>query len=230
MHFLLQVLHDAGRMIFGFDPEVYLIVWTSLKVSIGAVVLATIVGVPLGLLIALKDFWAKHAVLMFLNTLMALPTVVVGLFFYFLLSRMGPMGDLGLLFSPTAIVLGLFALVVPLVTNLTISAIQAMDQRLFLTCKLLGATAYQQAWLILREARFGVTAAIVIAFGRVISEVGIAMMLGGNIKGFTRTMTTAIALETSKGEFQLGMALGFILLLVAFVVNGALFLLQREER
>lgn len=230
MHFLFQVLHDAGRMIFGFDPEVYLIVWTSLKVSIGAVFFATIVGVPLGLLIALKNFWAKPALLVLLNTLMALPTVVVGLFFYFLLSRMGPMGDLGLLFTPSAIVLGLFALIVPLVTNLTISAIQAMDQRLFLTCKLLGATAYQQAWLILREARFGVTAAIVIAFGRVISEVGIAMMLGGNIKGFTRTMTTAIALETSKGEFELGMALGFILLLVALVVNGALFLLQREER
>lgn len=230
MHFLLQVLNDAGRMIFGFDPEVYLIVWTSLKVSLGAIFFATLFGVPLGLLIALKNFRAKHALLMFLNTLMALPTVVVGLFFYFLLSRMGPLGDLGLLFSPAAIILGLFALILPLVTNLTISAIQAMDPRLFVTCKLLGATAYQQAWLILREARFGVTAAIVIAFGRVISEVGIAMMLGGNIKGFTRTMTTAIALETSKGEFELGMALGLILLLVAFMVNGALFVLQREDR
>jgi tungstate transport system permease protein len=230
MHFILQVFFDAGRMIFGFDPEVYFIVWTSLKVSIGAIFLATIFGVPLGLFIALKNFWGKDAVLMSLNTLMALPTVVVGLFFYFLLSRRGPLGDLGFLFTPSAIILGLFALVLPLVTNLTISAIQAMDQRLFLTCKLLGATAYQQAWLILREARFGVTAAIVIAFGRVISEVGIAMMLGGNIKGFTRTMTTAIALETSKGEFQLGMALGLILLLVAFAVNGALFLLQREGR
>lgn len=230
MRFILNVLLDAGRLIFEFDPEVYFIVWTSIKVSIGAIVLATIVGAPLGLFIALKKFWGKSALLMCLNTLMAVPTVVVGLFFYFLLSRLGPLGDFGLLFTPTAIVLGLFALILPLVTNLTISAIQALDRRLFLTCKLLGATPYQQAWQILREARFGVTAAIVVAFGRVVSEVGIAMMLGGNIKGFTRTMTTAIALETSKGEFQLGMALGLILLLVAFAVNGALFLIQRVDR
>lgn len=229
MNFLLGSLYEACRLIFGFDQEVFLIVWTSLKVSMSAVLFATVVGVPLGLLVALKKFWAKPALLVILNTLMALPTVVVGLFFYALLSRRGPLGDLGMLFTPAGIALGLFVLALPMVVNLTVSAIQGLDNRLFLTCKLLGATVVQQTWMILREARFAVMAAIVVAFGRVISEVGIAMMLGGNIRGLTRTMTTAIALETSKGEFELGLALGLLLLTVAFAVNAALFLLQRRK-
>jgi tungstate transport system permease protein len=123
--------------------------------------------------------------------------------------------------------MGLFVLALPIVTNLSLAAIQGLDTRLFLTCKLLGANWRQQALMILREARFAVTSAVVVGFGRVISEVGIAMMIGGNIKGYTRTMTTAIALETSKGEFELGLALGMVLLLVAFGVNSALFVLQR---
>jgi len=125
--------------------------------------------------------------------------------------------------------LGLFVLAFPTVVNLTLAAIQGLDPRLIVTCKLLGATPVQQTWKILTEARFAITAAIVVAFGRVISEVGIAMMIGGNIRGFTRTMTTAIALETSKGEFELGIALGTVLLTVAFGVNGMLFLLQRGK-
>jgi tungstate transport system permease protein len=227
--FFAEALYRSLQLIFGFDPEVYLVVWTSLKVSAIATVLAAITGVPLGLLIALKNFRGKRAVVVALNTSMALPTVVVGLFFYAFLSRRGPLGDLGLLFTPTGLSLGLYALAVPLVVNLTLAAIQGVDPRLFLTCKLLGATPVQQALMILKEARFAVTAALVVGFGRVISEVGIAMMLGGNIKGFTRTMTTAIALETSKGEFELGLALGFFLLAVAFGINALLFLLQRGK-
>jgi tungstate transport system permease protein len=160
---------------------------------------------------------------------MAVPTVVVGLFFYALLSRRGPLGNLAWLFTPKGIAAGLSVLALPLVVNLTLAAIQGLDSRLILTCRSLGATACQQTLMILREARFAVTAAVVVAFGRVVSEVGIAMMLGGNIKGFTRTMTTAIALETSKGEFELALALGIFLLAVAFLVNSMLFLIQRSR-
>jgi len=226
VNFLIGAFQSALGLVFGFDPEVYLIVRISIEVSAEATFFASILGVPLGLLIALRRFPGRQGLIVLLNTSMALPTVVVGLFFYAVLSRRGPLGELGLLFTPSGMVLGLFALSVPIVVNLSLAAIQGLDKRLFLTCKLLGATPAQQAWMILKEARFAVTAAIVVAFGRVISEVGIAMMLGGNIKGFTRTMTTAIALETSKGEFELGLALGIVLLAVAFAVNGLLFLLQ----
>ncbi len=229
MGYFIDSFRAALELIFRFDPDVYFIVWTSIKVSLVAAFGAAAVGVPIGILIALNRFRGKQAVLMILNTLMALPTVVVGLIFYGFLSRRGILGDLGLLFTPTGIILGLFALAVPIVVNLTIAAIQGLDPRFFLTCRSLGATPAQQAWMILKEARFGVTAAVVMAFGRVVSEVGIAMMLGGNIRGFTRTMTTAIALETSKGEFELGLALGLVLLTVAFAVNGALFILQMRN-
>lgn len=230
MDFLIQGFWQALGLIFGFDREIYFVVWTSLKVSISATALASLLGVPLGLVVALNGFRGKSAVLVMLNTLMALPTVVVGLIFYAILSRLGPLGDLGMLFTPGGIIVALFVLALPTVINLSVAAIHALDRNLFLTCKLLGATTSQQAVKILFEARFAVTAAIVVAFGRVISEVGIAMMIGGNIKGFTRTMTTAIALETSKGEFELGMALGIVLLSVALAVNVMLFLLQRGAK
>ncbi|MBI5568341.1 MAG: ABC transporter permease [Desulfomonile tiedjei] len=189
--------------------------------------IASLIGVPFGLVLAVTEFRGKSAILVVLNTLMALPTVVVGLFFYGLLSRQGPLGAAGILYTPTGIALGLTVLALPTVVNLVIAAIRHLDPRLFLTVKLLGATVAQQGWMILKEGRYAVLAAIVVAFGRVISEVGIAMMLGGNIRGFTRTMTTAIALETSKGEFALGLALGMVLLGVALLVNLLLFLLQK---
>ncbi|HMK36520.1 MAG TPA: ABC transporter permease [Desulfomonilaceae bacterium] len=229
LSFLITSLHSAFTLIFGFDDSVYFIVWTSLKVSACATVLAAVLGVPLGILIALNTFRGKSIVLVMLNTLMALPTVVVGLLFYALLSRRGPLGDLGLLYTPLGISVGLFVLAIPTVVNLTLAAVQSADPRLVLTCKLLGATPVQQLWKLVLESRFAVTAAVVVAFGRVISEVGIAMMLGGNIRGFTRTMTTAIALETSKGEFELGLALGIFLLSVALAINAVLFLLQRSR-
>lgn len=230
MRFFAEAFYQACQLIIGFDSDLLIIVWTSLTVSSAATLSAALVGVPVGLTVAMNDFRGKQPLLLILNTLMALPTVVVGLFFYGLLSRSGPLGDLGLLFTRTGITAGLFVLALPMIANLTIAAIRGLDSRVFLTCKLLGATPVQQAGMVLMEARFAVIAAIVVGFGRVISEVGIAMMLGGNIKGFTRTMTTAIALETSKGEFELGLALGMVLLSVALAVNAALFILQREEK
>jgi tungstate transport system permease protein len=229
LNFLGESFSEAFKLITGYDPEVYTIVWTSIKISLTAILFASLGGVPAGLVVALNMFRGRSIILLLLNTLMALPTVVVGLIFYAVLSRRGPLGNLELLFTPTGISLGLFVLALPIVMNLTIAAVQGLDKRLFLTVKLLGATRLQQAWMIVREARFAVMAAIVMAFGRVISEVGIAMMLGGNIKGYTRTMTTAIALETSKGELELGLALGMVLLIVALVVNATLFWLQRHR-
>jgi tungstate transport system permease protein len=210
------------------NPEMMTIVATSLRVSIVGVFFSSIAGIPAGLLISLNNFRGKQAVLVLLNTLMALPTVVVGLVFYGLLSRRGVLGELDMLFTPFGISVGLAFLALPITINLTITAIKGLDPRLGPTCKSLGATRTQSALMTIREAKYGVMAAVVTAFGRVVSEVGIAMMLGGNIKGLTRTMTTAIALETSKGEFELGLALGVVLLSTALVVNLALFLIQRR--
>ncbi|KPJ51862.1 MAG: ABC transporter permease [Planctomycetes bacterium DG_58] len=229
MDYLFKAFRDAFGLIVGLDGEVYYVVWTSLKVSLAACLLAALIGVPLGMKIALARFRGRTCVLLLLNTLMALPTVVVGLFLYGLLGRRGPLGALEILYTPAGIILGEFILALPIVANLTVSAVKGLDPRLLLTCKSLGASPGQEARMILVEARYAVTAAIVAAFGRVIGEVGIAMMVGGNIKGFTRTMTTAIALETSKGEFELGLALGILLLLVALIVNVALQMLQRSK-
>lgn len=229
MEYLFNSFSAATSLIFGFDPEVYFIVWTSVRISLIATILAAVLGIPLGVLISLNRFRGKGAAILILNTLMALPTVVVGLFFYALLSRRGIFGDFGLLYTPWGVIIGELFLALPIVVNYTISAVQGTDKRLLLTCKSLGASAIQEASIILKEARFAVMAAVVAGFGRIIAEVGVAMMLGGNIKGFTRTMTTAIALETSKGEFELGLALGILLLAVAFGVNGALYKIQKGK-
>jgi tungstate transport system permease protein len=230
MDYLFRSFAEAAGMLLRFDPEVWFIVWTSLKVSVAAAILASMAGVPAGLWIALHRFRGRGVVLLLLNTMMALPTVVVGLFVYGLVGRRGPMGGLGLLFTPAGIVAGEFLLALPIITNLTISAVKALDPRLFITCRTLGARGVQEALMILREGRYGIVAAVVAGFGRVIAEVGIAMMIGGNIEGFTRTMTTAIALETSKGEFELGLALGIVLLAVALAVNVFLYALQGRQR
>jgi tungstate transport system permease protein len=229
MDYFLEALRAAFGLIASFDPDVYVVVWTSVGVSVAACALAAAMGIPLGLFIALRRFRGRGLVLLALNTLMALPTVVVGLFLYAILSRRGPLGDLEMLYTRAGIVAGEVLLILPIVTNLTVSAISGLDPRIALTCKALGASAWQQAATLVREGRFAVMAAVVAAFGRVIGEVGVAMMIGGNIKGFTRTMTTAIALETSKGEFELALALGLLLLLVALVVNAVLRFLQRQS-
>lgn len=230
MDYLLDSLTAALGLITAGDPETWAIVWTSLRISLVACLCAALVGVPAGLWVALHSFRGKAVVQVLLNTLMAMPTVVVGLFVYGLISRRGPLGEAGLLFTPAGVVLGEFLLATPIITNLTVAAVRALDPRVVTTCRTLGAGPVQEAVMVLREGWYGVVAAVVAGFGRVIAEVGVAMMLGGNIRGFTRTMTTAIALETSKGEFELALALGLLLLAVAFGVNGALFALQERGR
>ncbi len=228
--FFLDALLSSFRLIIALDKELYYVVWTSLKVSLLAVLFAALISIPLGVMVALNTFRGKHFLLACLNTLMALPTVVVGLLMYGLLNRQGLFGDYGLLYTPAAIIVGQCVLIIPVVWNLSIAAINGADPRLAKTCSSLGASFFQRCIIYMSEVRFALIAAIVTGFGRAIGEVGIAMMLGGNIAGYTRTMTTAIALETSKGEFEFALALGFMLLLVAFVVNGVLQRFQLRAR
>lgn len=228
MGYFSESFSAALDLIFQFDREVWLIVWTSLKISLIAAMLAALIAIPVGIIIALKEFRWKQFLQQILNTLMAMPTVVIGLLLYGLFTRQGPMGGLGLLYTPAAVVIAECILILPIILNLTIVAVQSSDERLVPTLKSLGANKIQLALQVMDETRFAVIAAVVAGFGRAIGEVGAAMMLGGNIEGFTRTMTTAIALETSKGEFEFGLALGLLLLIIAFIVNfGLQFLIRR---
>jgi tungstate transport system permease protein len=230
MELLLDSLHSAVLLLIQFDPELLFIIWVSLKVSSLSTFIAAIIGIPAGLLLAQAIFPGKHFVLTCLNTLLALPTVVIGLVVYAFISRRGTFGSLGLLYSQEAIIIGQVILIVPLVTCLTIAAVSRLDERYRLSAMTLGADRYQTALVIFKEARFGIVAAVVAAFGRVIAEVGIGMMLGGNAKGFTRTMTTAMALEYDKGEYVLAVALGIVLMSIAFGVNLLFHVFQGRMR
>ena len=228
MGYLGDSLLTALELIISFDRDVRMTVWTSLYTSSCSIVIAALIGVPVGLWLGLNRFRGRQIVIALLNTLMAMPTVVVGLLLFGLLSRQGPLGPLGLLFTPLAMIAGQTVLATPIVANLVLSAVTGSDRRIINTALTLGATQLQAAIQLLREIRFGVMAAVIAGFGRVIAEVGVAMMLGGNIRNSTRTMTTAIALETSKGEFAFGLALGMLLLSVALIVNLFLNVLQQR--
>jgi tungstate transport system permease protein len=219
LNYILSGVKQALQLIFSLDREIFSIVLLSLRVSLTALVLASLLGIPLGFLITIKNYYGKKLTIVLMNTFLAFPTVVVGLIVYSLISRRGPLGAFGLLFTPTAMIIGQFILAIPIIIALTHSAVQGIDKKVKKTALTLGATELQSAWAVLKEARYAILEAITLAFGRVISEVGAAMMLGGNIKGSTRTMTTAISFETSKGEFGFGIALGIILLLIALIIN-----------
>ena len=220
MNYLFEAFQKAFGLIIHFDRELAVVVWTSLRVSLMATLLASLVGVPLGFFIASSRFRGKRQLEIVLNTSMALPTVVIGLVVYSFISRRGPLGVYGLLFTPTAMIIGQFILATPIITALSLSATKSVDVRVGETARTLGATAVQAAGATIGEARYAILVAIAAGFGRVIAEVGSAMILGGNIEGYTRTMTTAIALETGKGEFSLAIALGLVLLLIALMVNA----------
>ena len=230
MELLLDSLHSAVLLLIQFDPELLFIIWVSLKVSFLSTIIAAIIGIPAGLLLAQAVFPGKRFVLTCLNTLLALPTVVIGLVVYAFISRRGTFGSLGLLYTQEAIIIGQVILIVPLVTCLTIAAVSKLDERYRMSAMTLGADRIQTALVIFKEARFGIVAAVVAAFGRVIAEVGIGMMLGGNAKGFTRTMTTAMALEYDKGEYVLAVALGIVLMSIAFGVNLLFHFFQGRTR
>jgi len=219
MDFFVDSFLSALILIKALDPDLFNVVMVSLKVSTSSTLIAAVTGIPLGFIVAITRFRAKRVVITLLNTLLALPTVVIGLFVYVFISRRGIFGVFDLLYTQRAIIVGQVILIIPIVAIFTISAISRIDKRYRVTAMTLGADRFHTALVILREARFGIIAAVVAAFGRVISEVGISMMLGGNAKGFTRTMTTAMALEYDKGEFVLAVALGMILMSISLIMN-----------
>ncbi len=219
MALLIDSFVSAILLVISLDTEMVSIVAVSLKVSCASTLLAGLVGVPAGFMLAFGSFRGKPMVITMLNTLLALPTVVVGLFVYAFITRRGIFGPFDLLYTQKASIIGQTLLIIPVVMAFTIAAISRIDERYRKTAMTLGANRRQTGWVIVREARFGIMAAIIAAYGRVIAEVGISMMLGGNIKGFTRTMTTAMALEYDKGVFSLAVALGIILLAISFGIN-----------
>ena len=230
MNYFAESLIAALNLLLHLDADVWQIIITSVMISVIASLVAAVIGVPAGVMMAIHSFPGKNSLQHLLNTLMAMPTVVIGLLLYGLLSRMGPLGDWGLLYTPTAIIMAQAILILPIMMNLTITAVKGADPRLLPTLKSLGADRRQQTLQIMRTVRLAILIAVITGFGRAIGEVGAAMMLGGNIEGYTRTMTTAIALETSKGEFELALALGIVLLLLAFLLNFTLSALDKRIR
>lgn len=227
---ITDALHEALRLLATLDAEVLGAARVSITVSAAATLLALALGLPLGVVLGLARFPGRRVVVTAINALMALPTVVVGLVVYALLSRSGPLGEAGLLYTRAAMVVGQAVLAFPIVAGLAIGAMEHSDPRLRPTAWSLGAGRLATAWLLVREGRYALAAAGAAAFGRVFSEVGVSMMLGGNLKGDTRNLATGIALETGKGEFALGLALGVVLLGVALAVNGAVAVLRAAER
>jgi tungstate transport system permease protein len=223
---LSRGLTEALRLIVTGNGELFEIIALSLQVTGIALLSSTLLGVPIGALLGLMRVPGRGLIAAVLYTGMGLPPVVVGLFVYLMLSRSGPLGALGWLFTPRAMIVAQAIIAFPLVAGLTMTAVQGVDPALRLQVRSLGATPVQEVWAVLVEARIGVVAAIVAAFGGIISEVGAVMLVGGNIAGKTRVLTTAIVLNTRQGEFALAIALGVILLALAFAANVALLRLQ----
>lgn len=223
---ILNGLREAIKLLLAFDPVLWQVILLSLRVTGVALLVSTVVGVPAGAALGLWRAPARRLITAILYTGMGLPPVVVGLFVYLMLSRSGPLGSLGWLFTPRAMVVAQAIIAFPMVAGLTMTAVQGVDPAFRVQMRALGATRRQEAVAVLAEARIGVIAAIVAAFGSIISEVGAVMLVGGNIAGRTRVLTTAIVLETRQGEFALALALGVILLALAFAANVVLLRLQ----
>ena len=224
---LLEGILEAFELIIRLDPDLMKIVLLSLRVSGAAVIIATLLGVPLGTWLGLKPESKTALISKIIYTLMGLPPVVVGLLIYMLFSRVGPLGVLSLLYSATAMIVAQTALALPIIAGLTAVGIRSRGKEVEETARSLGAGPLMRAWTVVRESRITILGAVVTGFGRVIAEVGAVMMVGGNIEGHTRVMTTAIVLETRKGNFAYAIGLGLILLLLSFVVNNFLYRFQR---
>ena len=228
MELIWEGIRNAVILLFTFNAEVIQITLLSLQVSGMATMISLLIGLPLGTWLALGRFWGRGFTLSLINTGMALPPVVVGLWVSIFLWRSGPLGDLGWMYTPTAMVIAQMIIAAPVVTGLTAASLQQLDPRLQLQLLGLGASRSQMVWALWREARLPLLAALMAGFGSVISEVGASMMVGGNIRFQTRVLTTATVLETSKGEFGMAIALGLILLLLAYLVNLALTWIQQR--
>lgn len=230
MELILQGTKQAMLLLVRGDPEVLRIALLSLQVSGTATLLSLLVGIPLGTVLALTRFPGRNFAMSLVNTGMGLPPVVVGLFVTIFLWRSGPLGFLELLYTPTAIVIAQLVIAAPIVTGLTVAAVQQLNPRLRLQLIGLGASRLQVVWLLLKEARLPLLAAVMAGFGAVISEIGAAIMVGGNIYRQTRVLTTATVLETSKGNFDMAIALSLLLLLLTFALNWALTWIQQRGR
>jgi tungstate transport system permease protein len=229
MDYILSGLRQALSLLLSGDAETMSAVWITLRSSSLAMIASLILGLPLGFLLGYARFPGRRLLRMVVDAGLAMPTVLIGLLVYAFISRRGPLGEMELLFTVPGMAIGQAILALPVVISLTATAVQTLDPRLRPTLLTLGATGPRLALTTLREARPGVLAAALNAYGRVVTEVGIALMVGGNIKWHTRTITTAIALETGKGEFAQGVALGLVLLLIALAVNFSLFWLRRDN-
>ena len=226
MNLILEGLVKAFWLIVSLDREVYEIMFLSLKVSGTAVLIGALLGVPSGATVGLKEFFGKRFLMSIINTLMGLPPVVVGLLVYLLLSTSGPLGVFQLLYTPEAMIIAQLIMVIPIVMGVTISSVSSVSKAIREKALSLGATNWQMTLKVLKEARLGILTALIVSFGAAISEVGGVMIVGGNIRWATRVLTTAIVFETELGEFGLAIALGLILLLLAFVINWVLTYLQ----
>ena len=230
MELILDGLQESIRLILQWDPVVVDAAFRSLWISLFAVAVAAVIGLPLGTLLARVSFPGHGLLVLAFRGGMAFPTVFIGIVCYALLARRGPLGPLDLLYTPWAIIFGEFLLALPLIVSLTFGAVKSLDPRVGETAWTLGAGPIRRWRTYISEARVGVALAILTAFSRCVTELGIAMMVGGNIKERTRTLATATALETGKGEFGRGLAMGALLLLIAMIVSLAVYFLNREDR
>lgn len=226
MENLWESFVKAVDLIISLDAETLEIASLSLRLAVTSACIAALINIPLASLIHFKQFWGKRFLVSLIQTFYSVPTVVIGLFVFVFISNTGPLGFLGFLFTPSGIILGQVILITPVMLGLTITALRGVDQPVLDTARSLGANGVQLSFLVIKEARFAVIAAVIMAFGRALSEVGVSMMIGGNIRGFTRVITTAIALETGKGDIELSLALGLILLAIALIVNIIMMRLQ----
>ncbi|MDO8473229.1 MAG: ABC transporter permease [Dehalococcoidia bacterium] len=228
MNEFLQGFARAFHLIVSLDPQVIDITWRTLAVALSSCVIATMVCLPLGSVIHFRRFPGKRVLINVIQTFYSIPTVVVGLFVFIVFSRIGPLGIFNLMFTPTIMVIGQVILISPIVLGLVISALSGVDKGIFETASSLGANRAQAALQVIREARYAILSAVTMGFGRAISEVGLALMVGGNIRGYTRVITTSISMETSRGDIELSIALGIILILMALLVNIVLNRLQQK--
>ncbi len=230
MHAIVDAFVLAVKLIFTGDAEVYSITARTLAISGSSTIIGALLFVPLGCLIYFNNFWGKRALISIIQTCYSVPTVFIGLLVFLVFSRSGPLGFFGILFTPQVMVIGQVVLISAIVTGLTISGLSGVSPAIRETATSLGASRLQSVWLVVKEARFAVLTAVLVGFGRAISEVGLALMVGGNIRGYTRVLTTAISLETGQGEIALALALGFILISLALIVTvlANRFLMTKE--
>jgi tungstate transport system permease protein len=230
MDLILEGILKAFYLLVTFDSEVMKITLLSLQVSGSATLISLLIGISIGTMVALAEFPGRRFVVSLINTGMGLPPVVVGLFVTIFLWRNGPLGFLGVLYTPTAMIIAQAIIATPIVMGITLAAIQALPKNLRLQILALGATRFQMVWILVKEAKLPLLAGVMAGFGGVISEVGASIMVGGNIKGYSRVLTTATVMETSRGNFDIAIALGIILLLLAYVINLILTNIQQRER